>query len=807
MRKTLVFLGLALFAFQARPAGNFSLTIDNIMRGPALVGYEPAGVRWSHDSQRIFFQWKQATDQVDAPMATYEVNRDGSGLRKLTDDEIKRIPPANGDTSKDRRWTVYSQAGDVFLFDNSSGAIRQITKTADAELNPRFLPGGKRISFTRGGNLFVMSLDNGYLEQVTDIRAAAVAGAAPAAAAGGGRGGRGGGGGGGRGGGGGGRGDGAAASVDQQVGTPAQEYLKKEQKELLEYVRERAALRDEEAAKRKAEPPARKPFTLQARESAGALQLSPDGKYVIASVFESAANAKSNAVPNYITDSGYTEEIPGRTNVGDVQGRSRLAILSVETGDVKWVDHGQKSGVLPREVQLSEPVWSEDGSKAVLAGRSADNKDRWIFALDPATGATRVLDAEHDNAWVGGPAANTLGWMKNGREVYFQSERTGYAQLYAVAFEGGEPRALTTGNTTGKWEVLAVRQSDDKSRFYITASKDTPYENHLYTMDGNGGDLTRITKTPGKHTTTIAPDEKWVADIYSYTNKPPDVYVQENRPMADAKRLTTSPSAEFSQYSWLDAPIVEFAARDGVKVPARLFKPASFKRGGPAVIFIHGAGYLQNVDRWWSSSYYHEYMFDHILMDRGYLVIDVDYRGSAGYGRDWRTAVYEHMGGKDLDDIVDAAKYVVAQYGVDPKKIGTYGGSYGGFLTLMALFTQPDTFAAGAALRPVSDWALYNHGYTSAILNEPQNDPEAYRKSSPIFFAQNLKGALLICHGMVDTNVEFEDTVRLTQRLIELHKENWQLAVYPVENHGFVQPSSWADEYKRILALYEKNLK
>ena len=808
MRKTLAFLGLALFAFQARPAGNFSLTIDNIMRGPALVGYEPAGVRWSHDSQRIFFQWKLATEQVDQPMATYEIKRDGSGLRKLTDDEIKRIPPANGDISKDRRWTVYSQAGDVFLFDNSSGAIRQITKTADAEFNPRFLPDGKRISFTRGGNLFVMSLDNGYLEQVTDIRTAAAAGAAPAAAAGG-RGGRGGGGGG-RGGGGrgGGDGDAAAAAVDQ-VGTPAQEYLKKEQKELLEVVRERSALRAEEAAKRKAEPPARKPLTLQARESAGALQLSPDGKYVIATVFESGANAKSNAVPNYITDSGYTEEIPGRTNVGDAQGRNRLAILSVETGDVKWVDHGQKSGVLPREVQLSEPVWSEDGTKAVLAGRSADNKDRWIFALDPVTGSTRVLDAEHDNAWVGGPANNALGWMKNGREVYFQSERNGFAQLYAVSWDGGEPRALTAGvtATTGKWEVLAVRQSDDKSRFYITASKDTPYEDHLYTMDGNGGDLTRVTKAPGKHTTTISPDEKWVADIYSYTNKPPDVYVQENRPLADSKRLTTSPSAEFQEYAWLDAPIVEFTARDGVKVPARLFKPANFKRGGPAVIFIHGAGYLQNVDRWWSSNYYHEYMFDHILMDRGYLVIDVDYRGSAGYGRDWRTAIYDHMGGKDLDDIVDAAKYVVAQHGVDPKKIGTFGGSYGGFLTLMALFTQPDTFAAGAALRPVSDWALYNHGYTSAILNEPQNDPEAYRKSSPIFFAQNLKGALLICHGMVDTNVEFEDTVRLTQRLIELHKENWQLAVYPVENHGFVQPSSWADEYKRILALYEKNLK
>ena len=119
-------------------------------------------------------------------------------------------------------------------------------------------------------------------------------------------------------------------------------------------------------------------------------------------------------------------------------------------------------------------------------------------------------------------------------------------------------------------------------------------------------------------------------------------------------------------------------------------------------------------------SYYHEYMFDHILMDRGFLVIDVDYRGSAGYGRDWRTAIYEHMGGKDLDDIIDAAKYIAAQYGVDAKKIGTFGGSYGGFMTLMAMFTQPDVFAAGAALRPVSDWALYNHGYTSDILNLPQ---------------------------------------------------------------------------------------
>jgi dipeptidyl aminopeptidase/acylaminoacyl peptidase len=517
-------------------------------------------------------------------------------------------------------------------------------------------------------------------------------------------------------------------------------------------------------------------------------------------VFEAAATpAKNTIVPNYVSDSGYTEDISSRTNVGDNQGTSRLAILNAETGEQKWVDHGQK-----KEVQLGMPVWSEDGKKAVVSGRSADNKDRWIFALDPATAKATVLVNIHDDAWVGGPmgTTNVLGWMKNDREAYFVSEKSGYAQLYAVAYDGGEPRALTSG----KWEVLSVRQSKDKGKFWLVANAEGPSDQYVYEMAGEGGAMVKLSKTPGRHTAVLSPDEKWIADVHSYTNRPPELYVQEARPLQELKRLTTSPSPEFNQFAWQDAPIVQVPARDGVLVPARMFKPANYRRGGPAVIFVHGAGYLQNVDHKWST-YAREYMFHHILQERGLLVLDVDYRGSAGYGRDWRTAIYRHMGGKDLDDIVDAAKYAVAAHGTDPKRIGVYGGSYGGFITLMALFTSPDTFAAGAALRPVTDWATYNHGYSSDILNLPQSDPEAYRKSSPIFFAEGLKGALLICHGMVDTNVEFQDSVRLIQRLIELRKENWSVAPYPVEDHSFIQPTSWADEYKRILKLFETNLK
>jgi dipeptidyl aminopeptidase/acylaminoacyl peptidase len=214
---------------------------------------------------------------------------------------------------------------------------------------------------------------------------------------------------------------------------------------------------------------------------------------------------------------------------------------------------------------------------------------------------------------------------------------------------------------------------------------------------------------------------------------------------------------------------------------------------------------LQNVDYWWSY-YFREMMFNNLLADKGYTVMDIDYRGSAGYGRDWRVGIYRYIGGRDLDDEVDAAHYLAQNFQIDSTRIGMYGGSYGGFMTLMALFTQPDVFKAGAALRSVTDWAHYDDGYTSAILNDPFTDSIAYARSSPINFASGLKNHLLICHGMIDVNVHFQDVVRLTQRLIELGKDNWEISPYPVEDHSFVEPSSWTDEYKRILKLFDENL-
>src|SRR6266481_2507650 len=289
------------FLFAQKPsapsAKPFELTVDGIMRGPRLVGYPPTGVYWSQDSQRVYFRWKRPDEARLKETSLYVVNRDGTGLRRLSDDEAKQAPPANGELSKDKTMTVFTDEGDVFIYDHAKHQRRQVTRTVDAETGAHFTFDQKHIYFTRQANLYVMALDGGSLEQLTDIRPG-----------------------------------GAAAPSATPKGTDSQEYLKKEERTLLDAVRERAEQREDQEKKRK-EREKRKPLSLPTGQNAIALNLSPDNKYVIATISEPGAGAKNTIVPNYVTESAYTEDITGRTKVGDTQGRTRIAIIDVETGE------------------------------------------------------------------------------------------------------------------------------------------------------------------------------------------------------------------------------------------------------------------------------------------------------------------------------------------------------------------------------------------------------------------------------------------------------------------------------------------
>ncbi len=622
--------------------------------------------------------------------------------------------------------------------------------------------------------------------------------------------------------------------------TDSQRVMRQEERELLDWVEQEAARRKRRETRDQAR--ALPKFELGERQAVVDAVLSGDETFVFLVVAD-RAQARNAQVPRYVSESAYTEEIPARNKVGDTQERRRLAILNLKTGEAVWAGlagvsepvaipkplTGEDALNAPpspppaasaspsaskREVRWGTLLPSPDGRLVVASVRAVDNTDRWLVTVDPATGKTKVLDAAHDDAWVRdiGPSSNVsggLGWLPDNRRVWYLAEHDGWMHLYTVDATADQPARQQL--TTGRFEIDSRANCRPTARtFYLQSNEPHPGERHLYALSVSGGTRTKLTTTTGGWNGAISPDNSTFGTVFSSATRPPEVFVMPNKASAEARQVTTSSSADWRSFKWVEPQLVTYKTRDGVDVYARLYTPemvgAKRHPSSPAVVFVHGAGYLQNAHKYWSS-YYREYMFHHLLASRGYVVLDPDYRASAGYGRDWRTAIYRWMGGKDLQDVVDGAKYLVDAHKVQPKRIGVYGGSYGGFITLMAMFTTPDVFAAGAALRPVTDWAHYNHQYTSNILNEPQSDIEAYRKSSPIYFAEGLKGALLICHGMVDVNVHFQDSVRLAQRLIELRKENWEMAVYPVEDHGFVEETSWADEYKRILKLFDEHLK
>ena len=811
-------------AAAAKPA-TMTLTIDSIMRGPKLVGNSPSNVRWSKDSQKILFSWQQASAERSA---TFVVNRDGTGLKELTAQEVAAIElPLTGRPDMARRRLLAAEGGDIVIIDVASGARRALTRTAEAETNPRWIRRDTAVTFQRGGNLYLMALDGAgdgpALVQLTDIQ---TTGAAPAGApAAGGRGGA--------------RAGGAGAGAGRQGGagmTELQQLLRQQELDLIEYLKTQQQGRQGGAGGAggrggrggagggQAATPAVARFTPGERQTVVDLTLSGDERYVFIGVNEAPEiPARGQDTPNYITESSYPEMIPGRSNVGDTQSVRKLAILDTKENKVVWADASAFAGTdydarpdakpVPRTLNWGAPDLSPDGAYAVIIVRAQDNKNRWFVTVDPATGKATPVDTLRDDAWIreqglaGGPGGG-LAWLPDNKRFLFLSEKSGYMHLYSLDMSSAQKQAVAL--TSGSWEVTNAQLSADRSKLFVTTNEVHPGERHFYVMSVDGGARTKVTTMTGDNQVTLSPDEQHIALVHSYSTKPPELHVMAMTPGASATLVTTTPTEEWRNFKWIDPKVITYKARDGQQVHARLFTPEMIgaKRDPrkPAVIFVHGAGYLQNAHKYWST-YFREYMFHNLLASRGYVVLDPDYRASSGYGRDWRTGIYRHMGGKDLEDVVDGAQFLVATEKVDAKRIGVYGGSYGGFITLMAMFTTPDVFKAGAALRPVTDWSHYNHGYTSNILNTPINDPEAYRRSSPIFHAAGLKNRLVMLHGMVDTNVFFQDSVRLAQRLIELRKENWDLVGYPVENHGFTEETSWADEYKRILKLFEEELR
>ncbi|MBO9662044.1 prolyl oligopeptidase family serine peptidase [Dokdonella sp.] len=810
MQRALVASFTTLLCLAAAPA--HAVTLEQAMADPDWIGPPVQQPYWSVDGRSLYYRLKRAGSPV---RDLHRIELAGGKDAIVDPAAMAGADGADAVFDRSRSRAAFVRNGDVFLRDVASGRLTQVTRTPQAEASPQFSADGRALQYRSGSDWFVYDI------------AGAVAGPA------------------------------AIVRTEKDPAAKKPDDLAQQQLRYFSTLRKLKADRD--AQKQYTEEftagdPTRAPMPFYVGDEVKieGTSLAPDGKHLLVVTSPKGyESGRSGKLQRFVTESGYEEQEDERTRVGrndpapqslllldlakheqhalaldDLPGIHDDPLKAVrEENDKRRRELGLESKPEAKDKKADKKddkpkartvrivsdaedgggggiVWSEDGAGLAIQIRAIDNKDRWIATVDFERAKLAAQHRLTDPAWINW-GFNDFGWLKDGRTLWYLSEESGYSQIYSKA-NGGKATALTRG----AFEISSPTLSPDGRWFYVRANVEAPYAYDVYRVATGGGSLERVTNYQAAQQFALSPDGRQLAVLHSSAYVPAQLAIAGAEPGAAPRELTDTRTAEYKAMSWLQPAIVAVpSSHTKQPIYAKFYKPKDFdaSKKYPAVLFVHGAGYLQNVHLGFPA-YFREQMFHNLLTERGYVVLDMDYRASEGYGRDWRTAIYRQMGHPELEDLIDGVHWLEKNASADPQRVGLYGGSYGGFMSLMAMFRAPEMFKAGAALRPVTDWAQYNHEYTSNILNTPQVDPIAYERSSPIEFADGLKGSLLIAHGMIDDNVLFEDSVRLYQKLIELKKDNFELAGYPLERHGFVHADAWLDEYKRIYKLFETTL-
>ncbi|HEY2782857.1 MAG TPA: prolyl oligopeptidase family serine peptidase [Steroidobacteraceae bacterium] len=781
------------------------LTLEKIMADPDWIGPPVRDAYWSADGKAVYYSLKRS----GSPIVDLHRIEPSTGKDQVVD--AGAMANADGDPVYDRagKHAAFIRHQDIFVRDLGNGRLTQITRTPQMKSEPRFSADGKLLSFRVDNDWFVHDLASGVTAPAAIVKAEKDPNAPPA----------------------------ADDLREMQLRTFA--TLKKMHDDA-----ETVRLHSESMQKGDASRPVL-PFYLGDEVTVRGSELSPDARWLlVVTEPKSHAKGREGQLTRYVTESGYEEFEKERLRVGrNPPAPQSLLLLNLADHSVHALSLENLPGIYDDPLKAvreenakahppkgpppaaagsdkkargawvinDEPdavsggiIWSADSGALGVEIYAIDHKDRWLASVDLNNFTLVPQHRLSDAAWIEGRSFNEFGWLNDNRTLWYESEESGYAHLYTKA-RNGAPHALTQG----QFEVSSPQLSEDGRWFYVISNETAPYSYDAYRVPSSGGALQRLTKLEGVESTAVDRSGRQLLLTYSTPYMRSQIAVAKADGSGAPRELTDTRTPEYKSMTWIQPEIVKVPSTHfGGVIYAKLYrdKNAAGSAKKPAVLFIHGAGYLQDVHLHYSY-YFREQMFNNLLAHRGYVILDMDYRASAGYGRDWRTAIYRQMGHPELEDLLDGKKWLVEQAGADPKHVGLYGGSYGGFMTLMGLFRAPGEFAAGAALRPVTDWMQYDHEYTSGILNDPQVDPIAYERSSPIEFASGLQDALLICHGVIDDNVLFEDSMRLYERLIELHKDNFSMSTYPLDRHGFTNADSWLDEYKRIYRLFEANLR
>ena len=468
-------------------------------------------------------------------------------------------------------------------------------------------------------------------------------------------------------------------------------------------------------------------------------------------------------------------------------------VTSLNGGETRAMDTGAET-----DIYIPRVNWLVDSKHLAIQRLNRAQTTLDLLIADAATGKTRTALSENDSNWIN--VSDDLYFLKDGKRFLWSSERSGYRHLYLFGLEGKQLAQITKG----EWEVSAVDAVDEaRGLVYFTATEKSPLERHLYrvTLDGTG--LTRLTKQEGTHGAVFAPNAAAFYDTYSNAAAPPrqDLY------RSDGSRIGTineNKIAELGDYHLSPMEYLTVKSRDGVELNASIIKPPDFnpQKKYPVLVYTYGGPHAQVVRNTWGGA---NFLWHQLMAQKGYIIFSVDNRGSAGRGHAFETPLHFRMGAQELSDQRDGAQYLKSLPYVDSNRIGIWGWSYGGHMTLHAMFEAGDDFKAGFAGGPVTDWRYYDSIYTERYLGLPQKNEKGYQDSSPVKYAGQLKGKLLIAHGTGDDNVHFANTLSVINDLIEAGKYVEVLA-FPGRGHGVSDPPARRVLMHRVTQFFLDNL-
>ncbi len=485
-----------------------------------------------------------------------------------------------------------------------------------------------------------------------------------------------------------------------------------------------------------------------------------------------------------------TLEMERYPQTGTPNADVRLGVIPADGGQTRWMDLGET-----RDHLLARVYWRPDSSAVAIERLNRVQNELDFLLADPADGVARRLIHEKDPVWIN--VGDQFRFLKS-NQFLWSSERDGYRHLYLYSSEGKQLSRITEGN----WEVTALAGVDEEhSRLYYTGTEAGPLERQLYSIGFDGTGKKRLTQAAGTHTVSMSPTTGYYLDTFSSLTSPPRRTLHTN----DGAEWAVYREADHKlqdEYNLLPTEIVQVKASDGTLLYARLIKPAAFKPGQkyPAIVMVYGGPHAQSVHNAWAGA-----TWDQALAHRGFVIWQLDNRGSGGRGHTFETPLYRRLGEKELADQRDGVRWLTSQGFVDPARIGIYGWSYGGFMTLYSLLNAPDVFRAGIAGAPVANWRNYDTIYTERYLGLPSENAEGYRLSSAVTYADKLKAKLLIVHNIEDDNVLFQNTLQMTDALQKADKL-FSMVIYPQKSHGVTGPV-----HKNLLEIttqfFEENLR